>query len=212
MKMYRVKFIISETRYIFITPADDCRQAVGKLFLAANKEELFGSDTIILCRKVLAGAIENENDMLIYDSEELKIECSKSIAIEVTTPGYNLDDSALNTYRNLPDNIARKFDEYEVLYVLTLKLQYLEENGFLRSDAHGTYIAEETETGDIYDPEAVVEFIEKEAAVDDIFGFTTEQIETILAAELEYIESCVTSGKETIRPTDVIDFSKLIIN
>ena len=99
---------------------------------------------------------------------------------------YDDEKAAAFIIENLPENLQKKYDEDDILYILDILYDYYE--------SAGAIIGEEEEKAEPsyvdLDPEEMVAKILSEIEEDDREGdFPAEDIELILLAELEYCKS-----------------------
>ena len=212
MNMYRIYFKLNEDESNFVTKAETCQQAIGKWLMAMKKTLTIDENIIDLCQKILHDSLtDNRGDYLIYDSENLKLHCEKSMEIDPDHGVYELEDSVIYTHQNLPEGLKIVLSQEDVEYILDLNYDYMEENGFIVEDGEEHDPEKDKELGLHWDSEIVSAYVQKKA-LEEGFIYAFDDIQEVFEAEREYMKTVGIvddPDDDIIKNDDAIDLSKI---
>jgi len=212
MNMYRIYFKLHEYESNFVTKAETCHDAVGKWLLAMEKTSKIEENIIDLCQKIINdSSTDKKGDELIYNSADLELSCIKTMRIDPEKLFYNIDDSTIFIYQNLPEGLKWVLSQEDVEYILDLNYQYMEENGFILEEGEKPDPEKDKELGLHWDSEIVSAYVQKKA-LEEGFIYAFDDIQEVFEAEITYMETVRiidNPDDEIIKNDDAIDLSKI---
>lgn len=94
---------------------------------------------------------------------------------------YDEDDSVKFIQAHLPQKMSGKFSNDEINYLVDIVYEYYEEKGFLNET--------DPESEVEIDEEDLLGFVKSKAKKDDIFNFSSKEVDAIVQGELSYCDS-----------------------
>ncbi len=188
MISYRITLKMDEETTLFYVRAESCRQAVGKMIL--DMKESVSENVISICQEVLSAAVgDNDDDHLIYESEDYRLECSRNTIIvpDKINEEEPFSQEMEYIHMNLPPHLANAVDEMDVGVIIIFMDEYLEHNCFyLDEEGNETDYGDEDET-QFFNLNKAAEYIQKKIIEEyDEPDLPVPHIKSVITTASEY--------------------------
>jgi hypothetical protein len=207
MNMYYITITTDEEDMEFITRAENAAKAVGKWLIAVKDTLFYEQNIILLFNKIINESVSDpDEDIFIYNSENMSIECTKGTTIAADNLQYDISESKLYTYQQLPEETKLSLTFEDVSFILQLEYDYLTEKGLITLEE-----PDGSEQNPILNMAELSNYILNEAMNQGRI-YKTEHIDEVLESEMEYMKAVGIIEESMLKNDEVIELGRINTN
>jgi hypothetical protein len=207
LNLYLIIVKTDEGESEFITRAEDAAKAVGRWLITVRDTMFYDQNIILLFTKILNDIVSDpDEDVSIYRSENLSIDCIKGITLAPDNLQYDIAVSIPFTYQQLPETTKLFLTVEDVAFILQLEFDYLAEIGLITFEPDNSEPVPQP-----LNMEELTNYILNEAMNQGRI-YKTEHIDEVLESEMEYMKAVGIIEESMLKNDEVIELGRINTN